>query len=293
VLLEIQARTGFAHELPHSSEGAARVADLPIRRCAVLLAEACNIGLEPVVRSAIPALTRSRRSWVQHNDLRADTLVRANACLVDPQTTIPWAQEWGGGAGASAEGLRVVVPVRTSTAGPNRQYGNAERGVPYDPFTSDHCTGFHALVIPGTLRASMCIVDGLLAHQTRLRPLAIMTDTAGVSAVVLGLFWLRGDQVSPRLADIGEAQCWRVDRRADDGVLNGLARSRVHTTRMARNWDDLWRVAGSLHQGTVSASDLLRALRRSQRPSTLPRASGALGRIAKTRSLVASGDEAR
>ena len=64
VLLELHARTGFAHEFTHISEGAARVADLPISLCAVLLAEACNFGLDPVVRSDIPALTRGRLSWV-------------------------------------------------------------------------------------------------------------------------------------------------------------------------------------------------------------------------------------
>jgi TnpA family transposase len=287
VLLEIHARTGFAHEFTHISEGAARVADLPISLCAVLLAEACNIGLEPVVRSDIPALTRSRLSWVQQNYLRAETLVRANACLVDTQTTIPLAQEWGGGEVASADGLRFVVPVRTINAGPNRKYFNAERGVTYYNFTSDQFTGFHAIVIPGTLRDSMFILDGLLEHQTRLRPMEIMTDTAGVSDVVFGVFWLLGYQFSPRLADIGEAQFWRVDRRADYGVLNGIARSRVNTTLMARNWDDLLRVAGALHQGTVSASELMRSLLRSKRPSTLTRAIGALGRIPKTLYMLA------
>ena len=293
VLLEIHARTGFAHEFTHISEGAARVADLPISLCAVLLAEACNIGLEPVVRADIPALTRSRLSWVQQNYLRADTLTRANACLVDTQTTIPLAQEWGGGEVASADGLRFVVPVRTINAGPNRKYFNAERGVTYDNFTSDQFTGFHAIVIPGTLRDSMFILDGLLEHQTRLRPMEIMTDTAGVSDVVFGLFWLLGYQFSPRLADIGEARFWRIDRRADYGVLNGIARSRVNTTLIARNWDDLLRVAGSLHQGTVSASELMRSLLRSQRPSTLTRALGALGRIPKTLYMLAYVDDER
>jgi len=58
VLLEIHARTGLRTNFTHISEGAARVADLPVSLCAVLLAEACNIGLEPVVRSDVPALTR-------------------------------------------------------------------------------------------------------------------------------------------------------------------------------------------------------------------------------------------
>ena len=38
-----------------------------------------------------------------------------------------------------------------------------------------------------------------------------MTDTAGYSDVVFGLFWLLGYQFSPRLADIGDARFWRID----------------------------------------------------------------------------------
>jgi TnpA family transposase len=183
---------------------------------------------------------------------------------------------------ASADGLRFVVPVRTINAGPNRKYFNADRGVTYYNFTSDQFTGFHGIVIPGTLRDSMYILDGLLEHQTRLRPVEIMADTAGVSEIVFGLFWLLGYQFSPRLADIGEARFWRLDPTADYGVLNGVARARVNTKLIRQNWDDLLRVAGSLHQGTVSASELMRSLLRSKRPSTLARALGALGRIPKT-----------
>src|SRR5215813_10337581 len=282
LLLEIHTRTGFAHAFTHISEGVARVADLPISLCAVLLAEACNIGLEPVIRSDVPALTRGRLSWVQQNYFRAETLTRANACLVDTQSTLVLAQEWGGGEVASADGLRFVVPIRTLNAGPNRKYYGAHRGVTYYNFTSDQFTGFHAIVIPGTLRDSMYILDGLLEHQTQLRPMEVMADTAGVSDVVFGLFWLLGYQFSPRLADIGEARFWRLDPTADYGVLNTIARSRVNTKLIMRNWDDLLRVAGSLQQGRVSASDLMRSILRSKRPSTLARAIGALGRIPRT-----------
>ena len=291
LLLEIQARTGFANECTHISEGEARVAELPVSICAVLLAEACNIGLEPVVRSDHPALTRARLSWVQQNYIRAETLTRANACLVDAQSTIDLAQVWGGGDVASADGLRFVVPVRTLNAGPNRKYFNADRGVTYYNFTSDQFTGFHAIVIPGTLRDSMYILDGLLDHQTRLQPGEVMADTAGVSAVVFGLFWLLGYQFSPRMADLGKARFWRLDPAADYGVLNGIARARANTRLISRNWDDLLRVAGSLHQGTVSASELMRSLLRSKRPTTLARALAALGRIPKTLYMLAYVDD--
>jgi hypothetical protein len=103
VILEIHALTGFADEFTHVSESNARADDLSISICAILLAEACNIGLEPLIKHHIPALTRHRLTWVKQNYLRAETLVRANARLVDYQSTIPLAKKWGGGEVASAE----------------------------------------------------------------------------------------------------------------------------------------------------------------------------------------------
>jgi TnpA family transposase len=282
ILLEVQAWTNFASEFRHISEADARVSDLDLSLCAVLLAEACNIGLEPLVRRDVPALTRGRLSWVQQNYLRAETLTQANARLVDYQAHIPLAQAWGGGEVASADGLRFVVPVRTLNAGPNPKYFNTGRGVTYYNFTSDQFTGFHAIVVPGTLRDSLFILEGLLEQQTSLRPHEVMSDTAGYSDLVFGLFWLLGYQFSPRLADFGEARFWRMDPKADYGALNGLARQRINIARIERNWDDLLRVAGSLKMGTVSASELVRGLQGGGRPSTLGRAIGELGRAAKT-----------
>jgi len=81
--------TGFAGAFTHISEGDARVQDLTTSLCAVLLAEACNIGLEPLIRPDIPALTRGRLEWVQQNYIRAETITQANALLVDARARIP------------------------------------------------------------------------------------------------------------------------------------------------------------------------------------------------------------
>lgn len=100
-----------------------------------------------------------------------------------------------------------------------------------------------------------------------------------------------GYQFSPRLANIGEARFWRIDPKADHGALNGLARHRVNTELITRNWDDMLRVAGSLARGTISASELIGSLLRSSRPSTLTRAIGELGRVAKTLYLLSYLDD--
>jgi len=291
LLLEVAGWTGFPTEFTHVSEGASRAEDLHLSVCGVLVAEACNIGLEPLVQPRQPALTRARLSWVEQNYLRADTLTGANARPVDAQTDIALAHTWGGGEVASADGLRFVVPVRTLNAGPNPRYFGPGRGITYLNFLSDQFSGFHAVVVPGTLRDSLYILEGLLEQQTSLRPTELMTDTAGYTDIVFGLFRLLGYQFSPRLADLGDARFWRSDRTADYGPLNGIARHRVNTDLIASSWDDLLRVAGSLSTGAVRASEILRVLQGDGRPTPTGRAVAELGRIAKTLYLLAYLDD--
>jgi len=290
-LLEMHARTGFAAEFTHASERAARAGDLPTSICAVLLAEACNTGLEPLIRLDTPALRRSRLSWVRQNYLRAETLTRANASLVAAQAAIPLARAWGGGDVASADGLRFVVPVRTIHSGPNPRYFGQSRGVTYYNLTSDQFTGLGGIVVPGTLRDSLVLLSVLLEQETALQPTEVMTDTGAYTDVMFGIFHLLGFQFSPRLADIGGARFWRVDPKADYGALDGLARHRVKMPLVAQNWDDLLRLAGSLKLGLVQAGGLIRTLQTNDRPTKLARALEEWGRVVKSLYLLSYIDD--
>lgn len=291
LLLEIHTHTGFADEFTHVSESNARADDLSVSICAVLLAEACNIGLEPLIKNQVPALTRHRLNWVKQNYLRAETLTKANAKLVDYQSMLSLARKWGGGEVASADGMRFVAPIRTINAGPNRKYFGSSRGITWYNFVSDQFSGFHGIVIPGTLRDSIFVLEGLLEQQTGLNPVEIMTDTAGASDMIFGLFWLLGYQFSPRLADAGESVFWRVDKTANYGILDKLAHSCVNVNKIEQHWDDMMRIAGSLKLGTVQASELIRTLLKSDRPSSLAQAIIETGRINKTLYLLSYIDD--
>src|SRR3954466_13019001 len=143
-------------------------------------------------------------------------------------------------------------------------------------------TGLNAIVVPGTLRDSLLILGLLLDQETDLEPAEVMTDTAAYADTVFGLFWLLGYQFSPRLADIGDARFWRIDRTADYGPLDSLARHRVDVELIRRNWEDLLRLAGSLKLGRIHAGAIMRVLQAKDRPTTLARALAELGRIIKT-----------
>ena len=282
LLLEIDARTGFAGAFTHASEAEARAGELRTSVCAVLVAEACNTGFEPLLRKDVPALRRSRLSWVRQNYIREETLTHANACLVAAQNGIDLARRWGGGDVASADGLRFVAPVRTIHAGPNPKYFGPERGVTYYNLVSDQFTGLNAITVPGTLRDSLVLLSIVLEQETELEPTEIMTDTGAYTDVIFGIFWLLGYQFSPRIADIGGARFWRIDPKADYGPLNNFASHKVRMGLIAQYWDDLLRLAGSLKLGLVQAGGLMRTLQTHDRPTPLARALEELGRIIKT-----------
>jgi TnpA family transposase len=286
VMLEVAARTGLAESFTHVSERHARVEEFSTSLCGALVAQACNIGFEPLIRTDQPALSRARLSWVSQNFIRPETIAAANARIVAAQNALPIARLWGGGEVASADGLRFVAPSGAIHAGPNPKYFGAGRGITYYNLVSDQFTGLNAVVVPGTLRDSLLILGLLLEQETNLEPTEIMTDTAAYTDTVFGLFWLLGYQFSPRLADIGDARFWRIDRAAHYGALDDLARHRIDTGLIIRNWEDLLRLAGSLKLGRIHAGAIMRVLQVKDRPTTLARALAELGRIVKTLHLL-------
>ena len=283
LLLEIAAKTGFIDGFVHEHEPHARLSELEMSICAVLVAQACNVGYAPLVDETVPALREARLNYVARHYLRPETLIAANARIVDYHAGLDLATRWGGGEVASIDGLRFVVPSRTIHAGYNRRYFHRRRGVTALTTTADHHVALHTVVVPGTQPDALYLLDGLLDPQTSVRPREIMTDTAGYTDVIFGLFRLLGYQFSPRLADAGGARFWRLDARADYGPLNRIARHRINPGLIAAHYDDLLRVAGSLLQRHTTASQLMRALRSHTRHLTaLARAIAQVGRAAKT-----------
>ncbi|MGN9794957.1 Tn3 family transposase [Streptomyces sp. OZ13] len=280
VVLEVNSWVPYLSDFTHVSESNSRMDDLELSVAAVLTSEATNVGIEPIVHDGVDALKRDRLFWVEQNYVRAHTLSMANARLVDYHTRLPLVQAWGGGELASADGLRFVTPIRTLNSGPNPKYfGTRRRGVTFYNFLSDQFSGLHGILIPGTQRDSFYILDGLLEQETALRPVEITSDTHGATEIVFGLFRLMGYQFSPRLADVGSATLYRVDPDADYGPLNPVTRDKINVKQITTHWDELLRLAGSLHSGTIKASEVLRVLAPGGKPTPTGKAVMELGRL--------------
>lgn len=228
LILEVHAWTGCLDVYTHISEASARMDDLALSVAACLMAGACNLGYTPLVNRGHPALTRARLSYVDQNYVRAETHRAANAYLIEHQAGIELAQALGGGLVASVDGMRFVVPVATVNAGPNPRYFGRGRGITWLNVVSDQVLGIGAVVVPGTVRDSLFILDAILDIDAGPRPEQVITDTASYSDQVFALFRLLGFQFSPRLAGLPDQRWWRIDPTADYGPLNPVSRHRVN-----------------------------------------------------------------
>jgi TnpA family transposase len=227
-------------------------------------------------------LTRDRLHHVDQNYVRFETLAAANTVLVDAQAEIGLARTWGGGLVASVDGMRFVVPVRTIHARPDPKYFGRKRGITWLNMLNDQSAGLAAQVLRGTPRDSLHTVDVVLSQQGGKVPEAIITDTGSYSDIVFGLLHLIGRQYRPELANLPDQRLWRVDPNADYGPLDRAARGRINVEKITRHWDDMCRIAVSLHSYVVTAHEVTRMISRDGSPTSLGQAIAHFGRIFKT-----------
>ncbi|MFD8589991.1 Tn3 family transposase [Streptomyces sp. NPDC059637] len=291
LLFEVHSWTGFLDAFVHLGDGTARMKDLHTSVVALLVSEACNIGLTPVTNPAVEALTRSRLVHVDQYYLRADTIAAANAALITAQSQVPIVRYWGDGLLASVDGLRFVVPVRTISAAPSPKYFGFKRGITWLNAVNDQVAGIGQMVVPGTPRDSLHILDALLNLDGGVKPEMVATDNASYSDMVFGLFKILGYHFSPRFRDLDDQRFWRATMPGVEtgtyGPLEDIARNRVNLNKVITHWPDMLRVAGSLVTNQVRAYDLLRMFGREGRPTPLGQAFAEYGRIAKTLHLLA------
>lgn len=164
---------------------------------ALLVAEACNIGYTPVVDADDEALTRARLAHVDQYYLRADTIAVANGALIAAQGRVPIVEHWGEGLLASVDGLRFVVPKRTISARASPKFFHFKRGITWLNAVNDQVAGIGQMVVPGTPRDSLHILDALLNLDGGVKPEMVATDNASYSDMVFGLFSLLGYNFSP------------------------------------------------------------------------------------------------
>ncbi|WP_327591105.1 Tn3 family transposase [Nonomuraea sp. NBC_00507] len=302
LLLETHAKTGMFDRMRHITGSHLRRDDLDITLAALTVARSCNVGLVPVIKEGVAALTEHRLLGVEKGYFHGEGIAAASARLVDKQAGIDITADWGGGLVASVDGMRFVVPVRSLHARPSPLYwgiGKRARGSTWLNTVSDKVMGLGGLLVPGTLRDSLFILDAIHRLDAAEHPEVITTDQGSYSDVVYGLFAICGYQFAPRHADITDTQLWWIDVAMLDGDItrghratnawgdfNALGLRRVSLPAIVQHWDDMVRVAGSLATNQVRAYDLIRMMTADGRLTGLGNAFAHYGRVFKSLHLL-------
>ncbi|GAA3760789.1 Tn3 family transposase [Salinactinospora qingdaonensis] len=283
LILEVMSwHPGFMDAFTGVSGSEARLADLDVTVAALLVCHSCNLDYTPVAKPGVAALSRDRLSHVDQTYLRAETYSVANVPLIEGQAGNALALAWGGGRVASVDGMRFVVPVNTIHSRPNRRYFGRRRGSTWLNMVNDQAAGLSGMVVAGTPRDTLHLLDVLYNQDGGLAPDIIVTDEGSYSDLIFGLVHLLGRQYRPQLADVPDHRLWRVNRTADYGPLDAAARGRIDTDRIRRHWDDICRVVASIHTGAVRAYDVIRMLSRDGNPTQLGLAIAHFGRLHKS-----------
>jgi len=281
LILEMQARTGFADRFTHVSEGGSRVEDIATSVSAVLVSEACNIGFEPLVRRGSPALRRSRLSWVKQNFLRADTdrgqRRAAGGTECGPTGAFLGRRRRRLGRRPALCRARAHHSFRSQSpllrARARRHLVQSGVRPVHRPERDHHSR--NAARQPVSLGSRPGAGNRAFSHRDH-------DGHGGLYRYDLRDFPSPRLQFSPRITEIGGSRFWRVDRKADYGLLDDLASNKINMRLIVDHWDDLLRLAGSLKLGVVRAAGLTRTLQTNDRPTKLARALQELGRLIKT-----------
>lgn len=282
-ILEVMSwEPGFFEAFTAASGNETRLSDLDITIAAALTAHALNIGFSPVLNPGNPALNRNRVSHVDQNYLRGETYTAANAPIVAAQADIDLAKLWGGGLVAAVDGIRFVVPVRSIHKRPNPKYFGRRRGTTMLNLVTDHALSIASMVVSGTPRDSLHVIDLIYRQEAGPKPEIIITDTGSYSDIVFGLLQLLGFEYRPQLADLPDQKLWRINPAADYGPLNAAVRGKINVERINDHWPDILRIVGSIHTGTVTAYETIRMVSHRGQPTQLGLALADYGRIFKT-----------
>jgi TnpA family transposase len=279
LLLEVNRWTNFTRYFVHLKTD--EPAKDPALLLTAILADGTNMGLAKMAESC-PGTSLAKLSWLVAWHIRDEPYSKALAEIVNYQHRILFASHWGEGTASSSDGQRYRAGGRAEAAGQvNPRYGN-DPGVTFYTHVSDQYAPFHTKIINAAVRDATHVLDGLLYHESDLRIQEHYTDTAGFTDHVFALCHLLGFRFAPRIRDLQDKRIYVPGKPGEWPSLNPLIGGSINTKLIERELNEIFRLAASIKQGTVTASLILRKLGSYPRQNSLALALREVGRIERT-----------
>lgn len=284
LLTQVDAWCDFTQVFRQSGAGARipRMSNFFQTLLATLIAHGTNLGLAMMANSVDEGITADNLQEMSQWCLREENLKAANAILVNFHHRLPLSTVWGDGTVSSSDGQRFGLQA-SSLLGSlyPRYFGYYDQALTVYTHTSDQHSVFHTQVISCSVREATYVLDGLLNNNSILRPKEHFVDAHGYTDQLFGLCHLLGYSLMPRL-NVSKQKLYKLDRAKSYGCLDDVISGTVDIPLIREQWDQLVRVAASLHNRTAPAHVVLQRLASRAPSDRLAKALTALGQALKS-----------
>jgi len=286
LLMEVDQLTGFSQHFTPVQGHQSRPPQFYKTLLAALISQATNLGVVSMSAS-VKNISVDMLRHVLHDFVREETLMAANAEIVNRHHDLPLSAVHGTGTLSSSDAQRFGIRASSLLASYYpRYYGYYDKAIGIYTHVSDQSAVFSTKVISCNPREALYVLDGLLENNTILKIREHTTDTHGYTEIIFALCHLLGFYFMPRIRDLKDQQLYRVDRCADYGVFTPLLTKTADLGIVEEQWEEMIRVAISLKQRTAPAHVVVQRLTNSFPSDRLSKAFTNLGRIIKTQYIL-------
>ena len=286
LLMEVDKEVGFTRYFTPLQKYQNRPANFYKTLISAILSNATNLGIV-AMGASVEDVSVDMLRYVLNGYIREETLINANAEIVNHHHLLPISRFHGKGEISSSDGQRFRLRADSLLASYYpRYYGYYDKAISIYTHVSDQYSVFNTKVISCSPREALYVLDGLLENNTILQPKAHTTDTHGYTEIIFALCNLLGFYFMPRIRDLKKQQLYKPDKNFTADIFSPLLKKSVNLNLIAEQWDSMMRVIVSLKNKTVPAHIIVERLMGSSPSDRLSRAFTDFGRLIKTQYIL-------
>lgn len=254
-----------------------------LRYLFIIFCYGCFLGPTQTAR-CVKTVDRFQLSRINQRHVTEETLNKVIVDLINAYSQFQLPKYWGSGKSASVDGTKWDVYEQNLLAEYHIRYGGYG-GIGYY-HVSDNYIALFSRFIPCGMYEAIYILDPLLQNESEIKPDIIHGDTHSQSEVVFGLAYLLGIKLMPRIRSWKNLTFYRPDSKVFYKHIDELFSAQVNWEIIEKYLPEMFRVALSIKEGTITASSILKRLGSYSRKNRLHQAFQELGRVVRTQFLL-------
>ncbi len=281
VLTDSDATLGITESFIHYADKETRATKQKRRDIlATLFCDAANIGPTKMALST-PGLSAGSILWTQRWYNYRENLRQGIILCNNYVNRSPLARYWGDGKTVSFDGMQLATYDNNTRAELHLRYLRGSGGL-FLQHVSNKLTGLFGQFAACSSPEAAHVLVGLLNHGTELDVDTVDTDSIGDHTLALGLGWLLGFTIRPRIKRIKYAKLVRPTRDAAYPTIDALFLRTLNTKIIEEHYDEIVHLVCSLAEGAVSPDLVLKRFNSYSRKGGVHQALLEIGRAVHT-----------